>query len=303
MRGDEVVPLLDERRRRRDGRVEAAQDVPHPAVAEGLQGVQLAGEELLGDQRGLRAPRLDLLGARHQLLGTGGQRHVLARHSLAGLDDAGVGQAGGGEGGRVLAGGELRGPDGVGAGRGEVAPHLGLVLGAQRGPPVLARKREVVGGQSRLGLEVVAVGEHRVGAVVGGDAADDGAEVVDVALQDLGLRTGPAVRLGLVREDRDRQPQAGGGGQEAVGDRVGGIESEQIHPHERGAFGIGGGAWGGRDGGRGWAVGTAAHPLGLSSWAAARRWPSPRRRACARRPGCRCRTSRSRPARRRPCGP
>ncbi len=67
--------------------------------------------------------------------------------------------------------------------------------------------------------------------MVGGDAGDDGPEVTDVALQDLEVRICGAVGVGLVGQDGDVQTQPGGGGQEALGDGVGGVEGEQVQAH------------------------------------------------------------------------
>ncbi len=65
-----------------------------------------------------------------------------------------------------------------------------------------------------------------------GDPADDGPEVPDVALQDLDLRIHIPVGVGLVGEDGDIEAETGGGGQEALGDGVGGVEGEQVQTHD-----------------------------------------------------------------------
>ena len=76
---DERQPLLDEVRRRRQLGVEAADDVPEAAVAEGLQGVQLAGQIFLDDEGGPVANGLLHPAARDELLGAGEGAHGRAR--------------------------------------------------------------------------------------------------------------------------------------------------------------------------------------------------------------------------------
>lgn len=117
--------------------------------------------------------------------------------------------------------------------------HLRLVLGPQRGLPALSRQAEIVGHQGGLDLQVVAVGEDSVGPVVRRHPSDDRAEVTYIARQDLDARVVAAVRSGLIREQRDVQAEVGRGGQEASGDRVGGVEGKEIQPHGRPHFGSG----------------------------------------------------------------
>ncbi|GDY52479.1 hypothetical protein SVIO_031020 [Streptomyces violaceusniger] len=236
------------------------------AVAEGFEGAQLAVEELLHDQGRARPPLPYLGAAPDEFVRVGDEDDVLAGHALARFDHAGVGRVEPGEGGGVLPGGELGGPDGVGdirargvggpdgvgdvrARGGEGAAQLGLVLGAQRGAPVLAREPEVLGGEGGLDLEVVAVGEDGAGvAAVGGDTADDLGEVPYVTGDDVeggeGVRgravafpptIGALMGLGLVGEEGDRQAEPGRRGEEALGDGVGGVEGEEVEPGRPGA--------------------------------------------------------------------
>ncbi|QPM27242.1 hypothetical protein I3J19_00045 [Streptomyces clavuligerus] len=230
--GDECHALLDEVRERGEFGAEAAEDMAGAAVAQGLQGVQVAGEVLLGDEGGAGAAGADGCGVPQIVLGALHPDDVLAGDPFARFEHPGEGKAAAEEFGGLLTGRQFEAAYGVG---GEAAAHLGLVLGREGGSPVLAGEAEPLGGQGGLGLEVVAVAEDGVRAPMGGDSADDGVEVAYVAVED--LHTGVvfaipvAVCGGLVGQQGDREAEPVGRREEPVGDRVGGVVGEHIHLH------------------------------------------------------------------------
>lgn len=144
---------------------------------------------------------------------------------------------------------------------GQPAAHEGLVLGAHRRPPVLARQAEVRGREGGLGLQVVGIGDDRVRGRQLGDRADQLPGIPHIAAEEPGgrpvagllgvwvgvwfgawprtaragqsarARSGPLMLLGLVGEQDDLEPESGGRGKKAKNDRIGRFGRDQAEPH------------------------------------------------------------------------
>ena len=225
--------------------------LPSPSVSSVCSS---AGQVLLREQRLAGPTREYPRASGGEFPGVADEHDVLARDPLGRLEHHRVPEAVG----RLVARADQRGADLLGARLRQPAAHQGLVLGAQRRPPVLPRQAEVLRREGGLGLQVIGVGDDRVRGRQRGDRGDELPGVPDIAADEPDRRAvtggpgvivlgrwsrtaragqrsrpgaGPLVFLGLVGEQDDLESEPGRRREKAQHDGIGRFRGDKAEPH------------------------------------------------------------------------